>query len=290
MGNGKRLRPLGTADLLDETVELYKSNFVLILGISALVNAPIGLLSVIQSLHMYLALLGFPLLLAMAAFTPVFTAAVIFAISDRYFNRPTTIEACYRRAFSGSIYWNMLGIGILQGVAVAACMMVAAAPAMVVVVVMMIGSRQPTFPSTAMAAMIAFMLVGALATAPLWVRLMLAGPAMVVERQGASSALGRSWTLIKGSVFRSTLVIVIAYVVVNTVPSVLGGLLAPLTGHANYYDVPVLYRVTEQGIVLLARVMLAPLLVIAETLLYFDLRVRKEGLDLQLMAGEMESR
>ena len=39
-----RLRPLGIADILDETVELYKTNFLLLIGIAAVVYVPASFL------------------------------------------------------------------------------------------------------------------------------------------------------------------------------------------------------------------------------------------------------
>ena len=40
-----RLRPMGIADILDETVDIYKNNFALLIGITALVYVPFSLLS-----------------------------------------------------------------------------------------------------------------------------------------------------------------------------------------------------------------------------------------------------
>jgi hypothetical protein len=286
VGKAKRLRPMGTADLLDETVELFKSNFVLIVGISAMVNLPSGLVNVLATLHPRLLGLNYLLLLLSIALAPVVTGALIFGIADRHLQLPTSIRACYRRALTRSVYWPLLGVGILQGLLLMGCLMVGAVPAIAVGVIAAVTSDRSNYAFVS--GMFAGMLLSVLATAPLWVRLMLAGPVAVIEKTGSGSAIGRSWSLISGSVLRSTLVIIVANVLVYAVPIILGQLIGPLTGHRMYYDIPFLYRAGQQGIGILLNVVVAPIVAIAQTLLYFDLRMRKEGFDLELLAREME--
>ena len=285
MARTKRLRPLGTADLLDETVELYKSNFLLFVGIAAAVNLPARLIysmSVLTPKNWALSLLATILVLGLA---PVETGALIYAAADRYLGQATSLRACYRRSLTKAVYWPVLGVGLLQDLLIWCSALVAAVPAMLIAsaIVAICAVKSQFFTAIGIG-----MIIGVFASCPLWARFMVAGPAVVLEKQGSVSAIRRSWNLTSSGVWRSALVVVVAYALVYGGPIALGHLIRPLTGHRTYADVPLVYRAVQQGIGILISVVLGPLVAISQTLLYFDLRVRKEGFDLQMLANDME--
>jgi hypothetical protein len=103
--------------------------------------------------------------------------------------------------------------------------------------------------------------------------------AVVLERQGVTGALARSWSLVSGSwwrVFGAYLLLLLIDVILGLAPSVLSPLLA-FTGASWAVE-----TIVVQFAGLLVTVLYVPIRLAGMTLLYFDLRVRKEGLDLQM--------
>lgn len=115
------------------------------------------------------------------------------------------------------------------------------------------------------------------------VKLCMAFPAVVFERAGPFKAIGRSWRLTKGNWWRifGTLVVVflIALVVNFALTAVLGGIAA---GSDTISEVA--FAVLATLITLLTYVLTYPLWAAVMTVIYYDLRVRNEGFDLQLLA------
>lgn len=125
-----RLRPLGIGDILDETLRLYRQNFSLFIGTCAVIEVPlqaiiflltVGILGTVQPLntlsgtsgkltpaqqaeltHDLLVFGGFGLavaLIALIAFAAE-SAALAVGISSRYLDRPITVGMAYRAALN----------------------------------------------------------------------------------------------------------------------------------------------------------------------------------------------
>ena len=99
----RRMRPMGIADILDETVELYKTSFVLLVGIAAVMHVPYSILTQYATVHMIgmtalptngktptpsdiFPMLGMLILsyLYLLVAAPFVTGALTYAISERY--------------------------------------------------------------------------------------------------------------------------------------------------------------------------------------------------------------
>lgn len=96
--------------------------------------------------------------------------------------------------------------------------------------------------------------------------------AAMVEGTGASDSLERSKELTKGSKLRIFGIFVVSYLVYLIAAAFLGGIAGAIFG---------LTAGTLIGTLLLACIY--PFIAVLATLLYFDLRIRREGLDLDLM-------
>lgn len=135
-------------------------------------------------------------------------------------------------------------------------------------------------------------LVGLLAWAAgalwLWVKWSMAGPAMLLEGLGVGASLARSWRLTRRSFWRLlgilllTSVIVYAVVIAISLPftlvsGVVGGLAA--TTDTDGYVISQVVA-TVGGIV--GSLIAYPFLASVTALLYVDLRMRREGLDVEL--------
>jgi len=107
--------------------------------------------------------------------------------------------------------------------------------------------------------------------------------AIVSERAGPFQGMGRSWSLTQGHWWRTcgTLFVLtlISFVLYFLVIAGLGGLIA-----ANEDMSEVTYAVLSTALTIILLAILYPLLASIITVIYYDLRVRNEGFDLQLLA------
>jgi hypothetical protein len=107
--------------------------------------------------------------------------------------------------------------------------------------------------------------------------------AIVAERAGPFSGMGRSWELTRGHWWRTfgTLVVLglISLVLYVAVIAGLGGLIA-----ANDTMSEVTYATLLTALTIVLYAILYPLAASIITVIYYDLRVRNEGFDLQLLA------
>ena len=127
------------------------------------------------------------------------------------------------------------------------------------------------------------LLATALAIVGVWVLLVLAIPVIIVERAGPISGLKRSVALVRRRFWAVLGTMVLVLIIAGVVGGVLGapaGLLGALFGDTAGY---VLTSISS----IVASLLTTPLSANAQTLLYFDARVRVEGLDLQMMTARL---
>jgi hypothetical protein len=97
----------------------------------------------------------------------------------------------------------------------------------------------------------------------------------------ATAAMGRSWELTRGFRGKVFLTLVVAFLLL-LVPSIaLGGVEALMGGGGGVALVVVALEAILQ-------ILIYPFLYVVMTVLYYDLRVRKEGFDLELLASSLQ--
>lgn len=112
-------------------------------------------------------------------------------------------------------------------------------------------------------------------------------PACVIERTGPFRSLSRSYGLVKGRWWPVAGVLIVSYLMVL----VIGGLIsAGLIAAAISNSHPsVQFAVTISVLSgIISGVLLQPFSAAVVTVLYYDLRIRKEGYDLELLADQLE--
>jgi hypothetical protein len=116
------------------------------------------------------------------------------------------------------------------------------------------------------------------------VRLTVAPAALVVEGHRGSSALRRSWRLTKGFFWRTLGTLLLSGVIAAIVSGIISipGELAVQAMGPDAWPVSALVS-------MLATVLVTPFGMLVVVLLYFDLRIRKEGFDIEVMARELAS-
>jgi hypothetical protein len=109
-------------------------------------------------------------------------------------------------------------------------------------------------------------------------------PAVMVEEIGPIQAMRRSWRLMKPRMWPVLGIAILARMIAGLLGNLLGGIpsvaAVALGGSFAWLFIAI-------GSILSALVS-APIVAIVSTLLYFDGRIRHEGFDLQIMAGDLE--
>lgn len=286
MFDGRRYRPMTTTDLFDEAFDLYKKNFGILMSITAIIYVPsVGLFShyFVQWASNYLStvvsnsnglpstdqLFGFigPYLGRIALIAPPYAlmfglmvGALSAAISARYHYREATLVESFRRGLIAAI---PVGILILFWVGL-----------------IWVGTMLCYVPG---------LIVAYFSTLNL-----LSAQASVDERLGnVFKAATRSRKLAAGETMRiagaAILLTVLTAALLGTVYGVLNSLLALLVQFALPL-IPMLEAhqdVADQIALNLTIMLLIPFAVIVCSMLYYDMRIRKEGYDMEILARSL---
>lgn len=284
------LRQMGIGELIDAAIKLYRRDFLALIGIVAFLVVPVSFLElwltqstlgpmaagvtptdeeVIRSLGPIGIIFAIELLIVQ----PFLAAAITRAAADAYLGERVEIGRTYRFALSRlpAILW----ITILSTVVVILGFVLA-------LVVIVIGAA---LAGTVDVVGIIVLVLGIILFAipiVILIRLTLTAPVLVVEDVRGTRALGRSWRLTKGKFWRLLGVLILA--------SLIGGiasLVITIPAQAIVAAIgPEAWPVAAIGTAL-ASVLVTPFTVLIVVLLYFDLRIRKEGYDIEVMAQEL---
>jgi hypothetical protein len=104
---------------------------------------------------------------------------------------------------------------------------------------------------------------------------------VMIEGKGALDALARSKDLARGSVGRILGTLFLSLLILIIIQGVIGGLLGAVFSPLRGNSTPAAVVSSVVGIFVF------PFFSVLVTLLYYDLRIRKEGFDLELMAKEL---
>jgi hypothetical protein len=116
---------------------------------------------------------------------------------------------------------------------------------------------------------------------------MFAAPAVVIEGQSVFGALRRSQELVRNQWWRCFGTYVLLSLVTGAVTYAVALPIGILTMLPFAERSPALAQALNQGIGMAVQVFAQPIQVIGVVLLYYDLRVRKEGFDLELLARSL---
>ena len=260
-----RLRPLEIGDVLDEIFRMYRRHFLLLAGIAVVFSVPLAALAGYGFFALFSDLIGqastgqtpdlnafAPSLIALGvgsvinfAITPLLYGALSAAICQSAAGQPVT-------------WWGAIKAALRRYLHVAGYL---------ILLVLM---------------SIAFCLF------PLWIWIAVGWvavlPAMFVENIGLVDAMRRSWNLVQGRWWRTFFILFLVFVLNYVVYLALGAFLYLGQSLLSIFVSPYLAVALYEGGVVLASALTHPILQIAIVLVYFDLRVRKEALDLFQLA------
>jgi len=275
------LRPLTAGELLDHSFGIFRRLFVPLVVIQVICSGVPFLLNVYGAARGGTRI-GFTFGVYLIAFVlgALASAATAWLISESYLGRDLAPGAALRRAVPrmGGVMVLSLGLGLV--------VMVSALPALLAVAgggaFAGLALQEGGNPGQAGAGALLMLAGLALLVVPVFVfsGLSVATPALVLEDIGAGKAMSRSWALTKG--FRLRIVgLLFVVLIVLMIPflaiGAMGGAFQaePSTGSVVLVTV-------ASGLVSLV---VGPLLYCVLTLVYYDLRVRKEAFDLEMLAA-----
>lgn len=252
-----RMEPADVGGLLDRVFKMYLGNFAQMVGTLAIVYVPYVAITMFwQRVLMREGSAGGMVLGLLGVFVwafvfmPLATGAITYAVSEQYLGRRISIGQSYSRA-AGHL-GTIVGSGFLVGM------------------VVLLG-------------LILFIVPGILFILSYAVVI----PVVVIEGLGATASMERSKSLAQGHRGRVFLVLLVLWFL-----SILLGIgvaigAATVFGPARLGQPQPLGAEAFQNLVGL---LTAPLGTIAAVILYYDLRVRKEGFDLEMLSRAMAAR
>jgi hypothetical protein len=251
------LRPLTVGEILDTSFSLYRRHF------GALATVALVCTGIPLVLRMFLEAsggffvnltLGILYALSLVVLNLVATAATVFIVSESYLGRPLSARDALMR--STPYLGRILVCSLLMAMAAGLGFLLFFVPGVI-----------------------------------LAVGLALAIPAVVLEPGiSASGALSRSWELTRGARWRifglGITLLVLLYVPVVAITGLFAVLLPQSSGMFGTASLGMVMAIAVAGLV---QMFIYPLFYCVLTITYYDLRVRKEGFDLELLASTLQS-
>jgi hypothetical protein len=270
MPDAPRLKPMTSTEILDGAFRLYRNNFATFLGILAIAYVPVIALIMAATSVMLAGIeegavqadpdrippeaivvlvigVGGGLLYGLVAM-PLATGALTQAVSARYINERTSIGDAYRRVLR--IFGKYLGTTILSGLVIALGFMLCLVPGFFFMTWF--------FASTSVC---------------------------VLEGLGGTSAMGRSRELVRGHGGRVFGLLFLMIILQNV-------LAAPVNLGAEILSKMLIESLVIQNLVSTAvqqvfNLLITPFFSVVVILLYYDLRIRKEAFDLEVLAKSL---
>lgn len=276
------LRPLGTGELLDRAVRLYRRHFLTFLGIVAIVQIPLALVSLVFTLVLrggtYSAAetsqaatlvgvigLGVVSILSFILIQALGTAALTSATADSYLGQPVSLGGAYRKI---GRTWLVLVVALL----------------LIMLISLGITLWWIFVPCIGWLTGLGMLFFVGLVISPL------VAPVVVLEKKRGRSAVRRAWDLARRR-FWPVVGFVTALFILSSIFSTLPSTVVSFLTQMGIVSSPdplgnqaVISTVISSLTTLLFSLLFLPFQLTAMTLLYFDLRIRTEGFDLAMLA------
>jgi hypothetical protein len=275
------LRPRIVRDILDDAFDLYREKFTLLAGVSAVAYVPAistalavligpfaefvksasgsGTNSADASFAFFLQFIGISILvLPLFAIAQIMqTGATCIVVEDRLMGRGTTIVSAWRR--------------MLQR----------------------IGPLIATAIVTGLLSLVLGAILSGIGTYLVLTMTLFAAQVIVLEGQGMRGSLSRSWNLASRSFGKSLGFLLLTHLLgtflwvgLCTLIFTIEGIVVPEDASEPARNSAQMFALTL-SILGISLLLVAPITGIGATLLYYDLRVRREGIDIEAAAEEM---
>ncbi|MEW6283169.1 MAG: hypothetical protein AB1758_31450 [Candidatus Eremiobacterota bacterium] len=245
-----RFEPLSFGALLDQTFRFYVRDFVPLALLSLICNAPVLVGSVLGVLLLPAhsqPLVNLAILPVAVVTGSLLVGALTITVSQRYLGQPVSIGAALSRTLRSLL--SLIGSQLLVGIWIFLGLLLFIVPGI------------------------------------LWAfSLSLVVPAVILEGCAGSNALARSKELVRYQRGKVVGVIVVIGLLVLMLQIAMGATMGVVVAASGgSFEGNVWLEIASN----LMAYILAPLSSVALVLLYYDLRIRKEGFDLEMLSGEM---
>lgn len=304
------LGPRSLGEILDRTAQLYRRNFLLFAGISAIpvlvllmVAAPLGALFTYLGITakttgvISMGTIGFLAIAAVLIATPVFVLATVYsqaglslAAIRAHMGQKLTVRATLKEVQPR--FWRYTWLLILQGIMVALIpLLIAGAVIALLALLMRMSGNSATatvafgfFAFIAFAACFVVIILRALSYA-------MSMAICVAEQKPAWDSLQRSLALAKGSRGRIFVMFLLVWALstvismIGYIPSVLLATIVAAMGHGAQYGTLALAgaQIINFLVNFVMQTLITPVYITALVLFYYDQRVRTEGYDIEWM-------
>lgn len=309
------LRPLSIGDIYQGAFAAIKTNartmfgfttallgvaIVISIGINYLIinlvlpsyintNSPYA--SVFGSVFTTFSQLGGTLLQNLA--TVLLSGLIVVAVSRSVLGRVASSKEVWER--TKSKFLPLIGLNIITSI-ISGLMMIIG----IVVFFVLLASVASTAKTdreflqdlgVSLVGLLILMVISALVSSYLSIKFSVASPAMVLENLGVFAAIGRSWSLTRGNFWRLFGINILTAIITSMVAGIFVGIADALgaifivVGSSSPEDVIASLNTTYILIMVMstiAQLLILPFTSSVNALLYIDLRMRKEGLDVEL--------
>lgn len=312
MASAVYLRPKSLTELFGASVRLYRAHGLTFVGLVALVQIPGAILQFLhqlwydagavrtlsdlalsmvpgaapldaqrtQSLLWYIGTAVLIWLVQVFIVQTLSSGALISAARQAYFQRPVSFLAAYGSALKR--FGSLSGVAALLMFGWVLVVALAVAPPSLLLFTTPNGADSASVELRMLLAavlLVGLVLVGALIVLLATVLLLFATQEILLEGKGPGAALQRSWQLVRGSFWRVCGGVVAMSVLVFCTTSLPASAIQTLLSlvYARELEAQIWINALNVFLVKLGTVLTMPLQLTFYTLLYYDLRVRKEG-------------
>ena len=264
------LEPMSVGGILDQAFRLYRENFARFLAIVAIIQVPLYLLVMIwavvrqagllrmqegatrEAQALVMAVSGIGLLLYVPLTVVVqqlSTAALVKSVSESYLGREASVGQSYQFVLPKAL--SLIGAALLVALVTGVGYMLCVVPGVIF---------------------------------SLWFAL--TAPSIVIENRRATQGMARSKDLASGNLGRIFLVFLVVFLI-SVAFSFVFGAGSQVLAMTLFAGNPMAAVAVRQLFEMIPAILVMPVGAAASVLLYYDLRIRKEGFDLELLAERL---
>ncbi len=214
--------------------------------------------------------------------TPVIEGILTVSVSQSVIGRKLTVSETWQRLRPR--VWVLIGWALLRSLAAAVLLF-----AYVFVAVLATAAVAQASEGLAVLLGLMFFFGGLVLFVWIWVRLLMVAPALALEGQRLWATVGRAWRLTRQSFWRLFGIVLLTIVMISVVASIITWPLGmiPVMSSASGTGFEMLAVTTLSSVISSALSTIFMSAVVA--LLYIDLRMRREGLDVALAAAAAQA-
>lgn len=270
------LQPMRVSDILDASFRLYRTHFTQLLSLVTFTFLPMTIVRLL--------LLANPAANSMIDvvqsifFLPLMSAVITVVGARIYWNEPMTAAQAYRAGLQR--YLSILGATLLQG-------LIIGLPAVVIggcFSLALVNSSLSASVTIALLIMLLLPFFFAIGT-----KYAVTFPAIMVEGVPAIAAMSRSWSLTTGKFWQAAGVLTASSLLTVLIAQIPTLMISSVVDASGSESLALWLSATRLVLTQLGLIVTLPFQYLVSTVLYYDLRIRNEGYDLERASSQVAS-